>query len=100
MIQKAYQNDLSHLTETVGRWHCDTFDLARCNKPLARKLLEESAEFMVAQTVVGATDEAKAEAADVLIVLLAWDHRNGVNLVHEVAEKFAVVKTRNQVARP
>ena len=83
--------DIKSLQAGVGRWHIATF--GECsNKRIARKLLEEAAEFMVEQS---APNPEKKEAADVLIALMAWAHRNEVDLVSLAAEKFEEVRNRD-----
>lgn len=87
--------------ERIGKWHLETFG-ACSNKRIARKLLEECAEFMVAQSYPGtpqANQHRAEEAADVLMVLIAWAHRNQVDLLAEVEKKFNIVKNRDQKAR-
>ena len=79
------------LQKEIGDWHIETFGPGDMNKRLARKLLEESAEFMVARN-----DE---EAADVLIVLMAWAERNKKDLLEVVRAKFEVVRGRDQKSR-
>ena len=86
---------LEALQAAVGRWHWSMFGTYG-NKRIARKVLEEAAEFMVEQS---AENPEKKEAADVLIGLMAWAHRNDVDLVALAAEKFEIVKGRNQKER-
>lgn len=77
----------------VGEWHKGHFGTESMNKALGRKLLEEAAEFSCAK------GEDSEEAADCLIVLAGWAHRNNVNLLEVGRNKLAVVKARNQKAR-
>ncbi len=100
------QDSLAKAQEEIGAWHLATF--GECsNKRIARKLLEEAAEFMCAVDVVhcltgGANanlTERAWEAADIMIVLMAWAHRNGVDLEAAAREKFEIVKSRKQEER-
>ena len=85
-----FENPFYYLTRRVGEWHVKEF--GECsNKRICRKLLEESAEFMV--------DKTEEEAADVLIMLMAWAHRNNVDLLQAARKKFEVVRHRDQAAR-
>jgi phosphoribosyl-ATP pyrophosphohydrolase len=79
-----------YLQSEIGEWHIKEFGDVP-GKRIARKALEEAAEFMVARNA--------EEAADVVIVLMAWAHRNGVDLASAIVEKFAIVKARDQKAR-
>ncbi len=84
------QDTLAKAQEEIGAWHLATF--GECsNKRTARKLLEEAAEFMCAnlsavQVRSCGNDgvmrtESEWEAGDIFIVLMAWAHRNGVDLL-------------------
>lgn len=92
---------IENLQAQVGTWHIATF--GECsNKRIARKLLEEAAEFMVEQSSTThqcMQADPTEEAADVLIVLMAWAHRNRVNLVELVAAKLEIIKTRDMKER-
>ncbi len=82
---------MKELQKQIGEWHIEEFGEYFSNKALAKKLLEEAAEFMV--------ERVPEEAADILILLMAWAHRNNVDLIKEAVKKFEIVKNRNQKER-
>lgn len=110
MTKKEFLQDtlprLESMQVEIGCWHLATFPEAS-NKRIARKLLEESAEFMVAVSETAISElptdatikQRREEAADVLMVLMAWAHRNDVDLLAEVRRKFEIVRKRDQASR-
>lgn len=101
---KTYLPDksLECLQTEVGLWHTEVFGMEPINKRIGRKLLEESAEFMVALTASRSgcvSLQSELEAGDVLICLMAWEYRNDVDLINAARCKFEIVRSRDQKAR-
>ena len=86
-------DDFTELQRQVGEWHADTFPEAT-QKQIRRKLLEEAAETMCALPT-GLAEEL----ADVVLVCLTIAHRNEIDLLSAIEEKFEIVAGRDQVAR-
>jgi hypothetical protein len=81
------------LQEAIGEWHLRTFDSVNINRRMALKLVEEAREFS------DSSGMDKTEAADCLIILMAWAKRNDVDIIQAAADKFQIVIQRDQVAR-
>lgn len=75
----------------IGRWHVECFGALGDQEACVRKFAEEAAEF--------AANPSGEEAADCVIVLLAWAHRQGIDLMGAVRTKFDIVRQRDQLAR-
>ncbi len=88
------------LQSQVGQWHRKTFSPDCINTRLGLKLVEEAKEFLLMAdlTAVPNTD-AMEEAADCLIVLMAWAERNNADLIGAAAAKLEILKGRDQKAR-
>lgn len=92
-------SDFAQTQKDVGAWHEKTFTPDDIEWRLAEKLCEEAGEFKNAVGCYGKHETVAEEAADCMIVLMAWAHRNDVDLLAAVRRKFAIVQQRDQGAR-
>lgn len=74
----------------IGMWHRRTFP--NCSQlAIEAKFAEEADEFT--------NHPSGEEAADVVIVVMAWCEMNGVDLYEAVLAKFEKIQSRDQLSR-
>ena len=82
---------LTEMQWVFGEWHIQHFGPRGDSAAIERKFKEEASEFMSCPSI--------EEAADTVLVLLAWSHRNGYDLDSAVHSKMRRVMERDQLAR-
>lgn len=89
----SYPTDLNDMSEDVCKWHVEKTGIeGKATRAMARKLLEEAAEFF--------NNPTPEEAADVLICLLNIAGREDWNFQQAYWNKMQVLRQRtDQVER-